>query len=55
MTKFTHTQEVSQAPPSYADRMGLHTTDAGVKVPLEQSIVTGILSAFTIAAILFFF
>jgi len=39
-------------PPSYADRMGLHTTDAGVKVPVEQSIVTGVLFASTLGAIL---
>lgn len=55
MNKFTQPQEVSQAPPSYSDRLGLHTTDAGVKVPLEQSVVTGLFFAFTIGMITLFF
>jgi hypothetical protein len=55
MNKFTQETPQVQPPPNYSDRMGLHTTDAGVKVPLEQSIVTGILFAFTLGAVLFLF
>lgn len=52
MNKYKSELPTQQPPSSYADRMGLHTTDAGVKVPLEQSIVTGVLFAFTLGAVL---